>query len=94
MARDRIESFATAEDCARWLNAWLAGYVLHDPAGASEEDRARRPLAEGRVEVRPVADKPAFSEMIVRLKPHYQFEAVPAVPLTLTLRVQIAKRRD
>jgi type VI secretion system protein ImpC len=75
MARDKIGSFMELSDCSIWLNNWIANYCVN-PQGASEETKARRPLAEASVEVREVAGKPGWFEAVAYLRPHYQLEAL------------------
>ncbi|QEL19454.1 type VI secretion system contractile sheath large subunit [Limnoglobus roseus] len=75
MARDKIGSFMDAGSCAAWLNDWIRNFVV-DPAGASEDTLANRPLSEARVDVQPVAGKPGWFEAVAYLKPHYQFEGI------------------
>lgn len=75
MARDKIGSFMEVKDCERWLNSWINNYVC-DPALAGDETKARKPLAEARVEVQAVAGKPGWYEAIAYLRPHFQLEAL------------------
>jgi type VI secretion system protein ImpC len=76
MARDKIGSFMEVQDCARWLNDWILNYVLTDPANAGDDMKARRPLAEARVDVQAVPGKPGYYEAVAYLRPHFQLEAV------------------
>jgi type VI secretion system protein ImpC len=76
MARDKIGSFMELDDCSGWLNNWIQQYVLANPANAGDESRARMPLADARVEVRPVAGKPGSYEAVAYLRPHYQLESL------------------
>jgi type VI secretion system protein ImpC len=75
MARDKIGSFMELADCSAWLNSWINNYVVN-PAGASDETKARNPLAEAKVEVREVKGKPGWYEAVAYLRPHYQLEAL------------------
>ncbi|MBI3408948.1 MAG: type VI secretion system contractile sheath large subunit [Planctomycetes bacterium] len=75
MARDKIGSFMEVKDCERWLNDWINNYVC-DPSLAGDETKARKPLAEARVEVQAVAGKPGWYEAIAYLRPHFQLEAL------------------
>jgi type VI secretion system protein ImpC len=81
MARDKIGSFMTTEDCTSWLNNWISNYTV-DPSSASEWVKAQRPLAEASVEVREVAGRPGWYESVAYLKPHFQMEG-----LTTSLRL-------
>jgi type VI secretion system protein ImpC len=81
MARDKIGSFMEVNDCSVWLNKWISNYCVN-PAGASEETKAKHPLADAKVEVREVAGKPGWYEAVAYLRPHYQMET-----LTTSLRL-------
>src|SRR5262245_6159993 len=76
MARDKIGSFMERGECERWLNDWINNYVLADPANAGEESKARKPLADARVEVQEVKGKPGWYEAVAFLRPHFQLETL------------------
>lgn len=76
MARDKIGSMMEVGDVQRWLNEWLNRYVVGNPATASDEVRAQKPLAAAEARVRPKPGKPGWYEAVAYLKPHYQVEAV------------------
>jgi type VI secretion system protein ImpC len=88
MARDKIGSFMETADCQRWLNEWIRNYCV-DPNGASEGIRAQRPLAEARVDVRPVDGKPGWFEAVAYLRPHFQLETLTT---SMRLVAEIPKR--
>jgi type VI secretion system protein ImpC len=81
MARDKIGSFMEVNDCSVWLNKWISNYCVN-PAGASEDTKAKHPLADAKVEVREVAGKPGWYEAVAYLRPHFQMET-----LTTSLRL-------
>jgi type VI secretion system protein ImpC len=81
MARDKIGSFMEVGDCQVWLNEWISNYCVN-PAGASEDTKAKHPLADASVEVREVAGKPGWYEAVAYLRPHFQMET-----LTTSLRL-------
>jgi type VI secretion system protein ImpC len=94
LVRERVGR-GNDQDLEAWLNRWLAGYVTADPAAVALAERARRPLLEGKVEVRRVERRPgvvirpasdADVELTVTLRPHYQFDPPPAAA-RLTARV-------
>lgn len=66
----------------RWLNNWIQNYVEPNPATASEDDKARRPLAAAEVKVEEVEDDPGYYRATFYLRPHYQLEG-----LTVSLRL-------
>ena len=81
MVRDKIGSFKERADMEAWLNKWIMNYVEPDPT-ASEEAKARRPLAAAQVEVAEVAGNPGYYTSKFYLRPHYQLEG-----LTVSLRL-------
>ena len=76
MARDKIGSFMEVADCQRWLNDWISNYVIANPESAGDELKAKKPLADARVEVREVKGKPGWYEAIAWLRPHFQLETL------------------
>ncbi len=83
MMRDMIQFFTDIDECQRWLNAWISQYVLPSSQDAEEaplvayyrQVLARaRPLADARVEVQPVKDKPGCYEVVAWLRPSFQLE--------------------
>lgn len=78
MARNRLGSDQSAEECGRFLGDWLRGYVVGNPAGVSDEVRARKPLAAAEVRVVPAPGKPGWYQAVAYLQPHYQMDAVAA----------------
>ncbi len=81
IVRDKIGSFKEREDMQRWLSDWIANYVTSDP-NASEEIKAKYPLAEAKVEVDAVEGQPGYYSAKFFLRPHYQLEG-----LTTSLRL-------
>ena len=82
LVRDKIGSFKEREDMARFLNNWIMQYVEPDPANATEEAKARRPLAAAEVQVADVEGDPGYYSAKFFLRPHYQLEG-----LTVSLRL-------
>jgi hypothetical protein len=74
MARDALARFGDMGECERWLNDWLARYILPAADEAGEEAKVRRPLAEGRVELRQVPGTSGGCTMTVHLRPHLPLE--------------------
>jgi type VI secretion system protein ImpC len=81
IARDKIGSFMEREDCEKWLNDWIANYVLADPKG-SGSDKAKFPLAEAKIEVKDIPGKPGSYQAVAHLRPWLQLEE-----LTTSLRM-------
>jgi type VI secretion system protein ImpC len=79
--RDKIGSFMSRLDCEKFLNQWIAQYVvLDDNAGPSV--KAEHPLREAHVEVSEVPGKPGVYRAIAFLRPHFQLDE-----LTISLRL-------
>ena len=81
MMRDKIGSFMTRKDAESFLNRWISNFVLLDQ-NAGQEDKARFPLSEARVDVTEVPGKPGVYRAVAFLKPHYQLDE-----LTVSLRL-------
>jgi type VI secretion system protein ImpC len=82
IVRDKVGSFKERDDMEKWLNTWISKYVEPNPATASEEDKARKPLAAAQVEVKDVEGNPGYYTSVFHLRPHYQLEG-----LTVSLRL-------
>jgi type VI secretion system protein ImpC len=75
--RDKIGSFMTRGNVESFLNTWMAGYVLlMDDAG--QDQKARFPLREGRVDVVDVPGRPGAYRATVYLRPHFQLDELSA----------------
>jgi type VI secretion system protein ImpC len=81
MARDKIGSFMEAADCEAWLNRWIKNYVNSNP-NASQDMKAKYPLAEAKVQVKEIPGKPGSYNAVAWLRPWLQFEE-----LTTSLRM-------
>ena len=84
MVRDKIGgTFNTAEELKLYLENWLRGNYVHPhPELASEDAKARQPLAAAQVIVTAQRDNPGYFHAEFLLKPHYQLEG-----LTVSLRL-------
>jgi type VI secretion system protein ImpC len=91
MVRDKIGSFKERDDMQRWLNDWIMRYVEPDSANASEEAKARRPLAAAEVVVEEVEGNPGYYRSKFFLRPHYQLEGL-TVSLRLVSKLPSAKK--
>jgi type VI secretion system protein ImpC len=76
MARDKVGTMMETDDVARWLNDWINNYVVANPESASEETKAKRPLAGAEIRVQEVKGKPGWYEAVAYLRPHYQLETL------------------
>ena len=90
IVRDKIGSYKEREDMEKWLNNWIMNYVEPDPSNATEEAKARRPLAAAEVVVQDVEGNPGYYSAKFFLRPHYQLEGL-TVSLRLVSKLPSAK---
>lgn len=81
MVRDKIGSFMTADEVQKYLQTWLADYVLLSDS-APQALKAQYPLREGKVTVVEVPGAPGAYKAVLFLRPHFQLEE-----LTVSLRL-------
>jgi type VI secretion system protein ImpC len=89
MARDKIGSFMEVNDCERWLNKWIANYVISNPQDVGDETKAKSPLSDAKVVVQAVKGKPGWYEAVAWLRPHFQLETLTA---SMRLVAEVPKR--
>ncbi len=87
--RDKVGSFTSRTQIAEYLDRWISNYVLLDD-NASQEQKAKRPLREARIEVEEVPGQPGVYQARAWLRPHYQLEAIN-VSLRLVAKLPAAK---
>ena len=51
-------------------------YVVGNPETASEDVKAKKPLAAAEIRVQDVKGKPGWYEAVAYLRPHYQLETL------------------
>jgi type VI secretion system protein ImpC len=73
MMRDKVGSFMSRKNCEDFLNRWITQYVLLDD-DAGQEQKARFPLREARIEVEEIPGKPGAYRAISYLRPHFQLD--------------------
>ena len=73
MARDKIGSFAEADECEAWLNRWIMDYV-NGNEGATQDVKAKYPLADAKISVREIPGQPGAYHAIAWLRPWLQME--------------------
>ena len=73
LARDKIGSFMEASDVESWLNRWIMNYANAN-ADASEQLKAKYPLNEAKVTVKPVPGNPGAYQAVAWLRPWLQME--------------------
>lgn len=77
MARDGIGSFKEAEDVEAWLQRWIMQYVSADDK-PSEEAKAKYPLREAKIQVKPIPGAPGSYNAVAHLRPWLQMEELNA----------------
>jgi type VI secretion system protein ImpC len=83
--RDKIGSFMTKDNISKFLNTWMANYVLLTD-NAPQNVKAKYPLREGRVDVYDIPGKPGSYKSVVYLRPHFQLEELAvSIRLVATL---------
>jgi len=73
--RDKIGSFMTKDNVSKYLNDWIASYVLLND-DAPQEVKAAYPLREARIDVFDVPGSPGQYTAVVYLRPHFQLEGL------------------
>jgi type VI secretion system ImpC/EvpB family protein len=77
LARDKLGSYAEAHEFEDFLQRWIVKYVTSD-AEATPEVKARFPLRDASVSVRPVPGRPGSFNCVMHLAPHYELDEVSA----------------
>ena len=90
IVRDQVGTFKERGDMEKYLNDWISQYVEPEPSRASEEAKARRPLAAAEVVVQEVEGNPGYYTSKFSLRPHYQLEGL-TVSLSLVSKLPSAK---
>jgi len=75
LARERIGSFASPEECEEALTLWLRTYC-NSTDHASPETMAKYPLREASVQVREQPGRPGQYQCTIHLRPHSQADQV------------------
>jgi len=73
MMRDKIGSFMSRKECEIFLNRWINNYVLENDV-APQEQKAKYPLREARVDVMEIPGKPGAYRAVAYLRPHFQLD--------------------
>ncbi len=77
IGRDRVGGFKRSEDFERFLGDWLTHYVVLDD-DATPETKARYPLREAKVQVRPKPGSSGAFDCVIHLVPHYELDGLSA----------------
>ena len=90
LMRNKVGSFATAEECETMLQRWITRYCMANE-DASEESKAAYPLREALVEVREIPGKPGSYGCTFHLLPQFQLdEMTGSIKLTTAFQVKAA----
>jgi type VI secretion system protein ImpC len=81
MMRDKLGSTMSRQQAERFLNQWVANYVVADD-NATPAAKAAKPLREARIEVMEVPGNAGALRAVAFLKPHFQLDE-----LTVSLRL-------
>ena len=76
MVRDKVGATMEEDQLQRWLQDWILKYVDGDPKNSSEQTKAKKPLADAKVEVFPDEENPGYYAARFYLRPHYQLEGM------------------
>jgi type VI secretion system protein ImpC len=76
MVRDWVGENYEEDQLQRKLQDWINIYVEGDPAHASDQQKAERPLAAAKVEVFPDEENPGYYAARFFLRPHFQLEGM------------------
>ncbi len=76
IVRDKIGTFKERSDMELWLANWIAQYVVGNPAGATDSEKAERPLSAAEVVITDVEGNPGYYNATFYLRPHYQLEGL------------------
>lgn len=90
MVRDKIGSTKERAQLTRWLQEWINEYVDGDPTNSTEQTKARKPLAEARVDIFEDEENPGYYSAKFYLRPHYQLEGMD-IGMSLVSRLPAPK---
>jgi len=77
IVRDKIGTFMSKDDVKKYLNNWIASYVLLND-DAPQGMKAKFPLREARVDVFDNPANPGYYKAVIFLRPHFQLEGLTA----------------
>jgi len=91
MVRDKIGETMEQDALRRWLQNWINLYVDGDPRNSTVQTKARKPLAEARVDVFADEENPGYYMTKLYLRPHFQLEGMD-IGLSLVSRLPRAQK--
>jgi type VI secretion system protein ImpC len=90
MVHDMVGQSKEHDQLQKELTAWVKQYVPANPQTASEDEKARKPLADAKVEVVEDEENPGYYSARFYLRPHFQLEGM-TVGMTLVSKVPEGK---
>lgn len=76
MVRDQIGETKEKDELQKWLQKWITQYVDGDPKNSSIAQKAKKPLADAKVEVFEDEENPGYYSARFYLRPHFQLEGM------------------
>jgi type VI secretion system protein ImpC len=76
MVRDQIGETKERQELEIWLQSWINQYVDPNPSSSSAAVKARKPLADARVDVFADEENPGYYGAKFYLRPHFQLEGM------------------
>jgi type VI secretion system protein ImpC len=73
LMRDKVGSFASAQNVEEHLNRWIRQYVVEDD-NATQETKAAYPLREASVQVSEIPGRPGSYRAVSFVRPHFQLD--------------------
>jgi type VI secretion system protein ImpC len=86
MVRDQIGETKERDELQKWLQKWITQYVDGDPKNSTTMTKARKPLADAKVEVFADEENPGYYGAKFYLRPHFQLEGMD-IGLSLVSRL-------
>jgi type VI secretion system protein ImpC len=86
MVRDQIGETKERDELQKWLQKWITQYVDGDPKNSTTATKARKPLADAKVEVFADEENPGYYGAKFYLRPHFQLEGMD-IGLSLVSRL-------
>lgn len=73
LMRDKVGSFASAQNVEEHLNRWIRQYVVEDD-NATQDTKAAYPLREASVQVSEIPGRPGAYRAVSFVRPHFQLD--------------------